>query len=232
MKPSPERAAGLAIVPLITTFGYYILPVYWQSNLYVQFIPQLSAYLALGCWGLSNTDLTCKLGLERHKFQLGFKWGLPTGVALGCLNSFIILSIVPALGGDITFLQHTPHAQIPYWVMMPWFIICIAGVVELNFRGFLLGRLLTLWSITLHTRHLDSKRPRKFWVLFPLLLSAITFSFDPFMVATFGSLHWIAIWDGLIWGWIWIRMTNLYTVIIAHAVEVIILYLAVRATLL
>jgi hypothetical protein len=66
----------------------------------------------------------------------------------------------------------------------------------------------------------------------PLLLSALTFSFDPFMVSTFGSLHWIAVWDGLIWGWMWIRLTNLYAVTIAHAVEVLILYLAVRAALI
>jgi len=68
--------------------------------------------------------------------------------------------------------------------------------------------------------------------MIPVFLSARTFSFDPFMVSTFGSLHWIAVWDGLIWGWLWIRFTNLYAVIIAHAVEVIILYLTVRAALI
>ncbi len=232
MKPTSERVAGLAFIPLVTTFGFYILPVHWQSNLVVQFIPQLSAYLALGLWVISNTDLARKLGLELHKILLGVKWGLLTGIFLGCLNTFIILSIVPALGGDISFLRHTPHAQIPYWVMMPWFILCIACAVELNFRGFLLGRLVTFWTTTLRARHPDLKRPQKFWVLFPLLLSALTFSFDPFMVATFGSLHWIAVWDGLIWGWMWIRMTNLYAVMTAHAIEVIILYLAVRTALL
>ena len=73
---------------------------------------------------------------------------------------------------------------------------------------------------------------QKLGILLALLLSALTFSFDPFMVATFGSLHWIAVWDGLIWGWMWIRLNNLYAVIIAHAVEVLILYLTVRAALL
>lgn len=232
MKPTSERVAGLAVVPLITTVGFYILPVHWRSNLYVQFIPQLSAYLALGLWGCSNTHLACKLGLELHKIRHGIKWGLLTGMFLGCLNTVIILSMVPALGGDITFLRDTPHAKIPFWVMMPWCIICIAATVELNFRGFLLGRLVNFWTTTLSTYCLSSKRSPQSWVLLPLLLSAITFSFDPFMVATFGSLHWIAVWDGLIWGWIWIRMTNLYAVITAHAIEVIILYLAVRSALL
>ena len=232
MKPASERAAGLAFVPLVTTFGFYILPLHWQSNVFVQFIPQLSAYLAFGLWAWCNTDLLGKLGLELHKLLIGMKWGTLTGICLGCINAFIILSIIPALGGDIEFLRHTPHAQIPFWVMMPWFILCIGVAVELNFRGFILGRLLTFWTKTLHTRSLSSKRPQHIAVLLSLLLSALTFSFDPFMVATFGSLHWIAVWDGLIWGWMWIRMTNLYAVMTAHAIEVIILYLAIRTALL
>ena len=51
------------------------------------------------------------------------------------------------------------------------------------------------------------------------------------MVSTFRHLHWIAVWDGLIWGWMRIHMNNLYAVIVAHAIEVIILYLIIRATL-
>ena len=51
------------------------------------------------------------------------------------------------------------------------------------------------------------------------------------MVSTFRHLHWIAVWDGLIWGWMWIRMNNLYAVITAHAMEVIIVYLLVREAL-
>ena len=198
----------------------------------MQFIPQLSAYLALGLWAFHNVDCVAKLGLQAYKISDGIKWGAFTGIILGSFNAFVILSIVPALGGNILLLRDTPHAQIPVWVMMPWFIICIAAIVELNFRGFLLGRLVNFWTTTLGTYCLSSKRSPQSWILLPLLLSAITFSFDPFMVATFGSLHWIAVWDGLIWGWIWIRMTNLYAVMTAHAIEVIILYLAVRSALL
>ncbi|MDH4187781.1 MAG: CPBP family glutamic-type intramembrane protease, partial [Nitrospira sp.] len=98
--------------------------------------------------------------------------------------------------------------------------------VEVNFRGFLLGRLAALeaglWRSDLTNR------------LSPLALltSALIFALDPFMVHTFQHLHWIALWDGLIWGIIRVRTHNLYAVIIAHAVEVIIMYCILRATLM
>jgi membrane protease YdiL (CAAX protease family) len=162
----------------------------------------------------------------------GVKWGTVTGILLGCLNASVILSLIPALGGDISFLRDTPHAQISLWIMVPWFILFIACAVEVNFRGFILGRLLVCCSNVTNRQSLLSRPSQTFWEWLPLTLSALTFSFDPFMVSTFGFLHWIAFWDGLIWGWIWIRLTNLYAVIIAHAVEVIILYLTIRAALL
>jgi membrane protease YdiL (CAAX protease family) len=113
------------------------------------------------------------------------------------------------------FLTQTPHARLPLWLMIPWFICVIAMFVELNFRGFILGRLLAL-----------SVPPP-----LAVLLSALLFSFDPFMVATFKYLHWIAVWDGIVWGMMWIRLGNLYAVITAHALEVIIMYSLIRAAL-
>ncbi len=78
--------------------------------------------------------------------------------------------------------------------MVPWLICGIALFVEVNFRGFLLGRLAELES---HWRGTDSRqRP----ALLALAVSSLTFAFDPFMVNTFQHLHWIALWDGLIWG--------------------------------
>jgi membrane protease YdiL (CAAX protease family) len=232
MKSNSERAAGLAFLPIIATFGFYCLPSKWQSSVFIQFIPQICAYLALGLWISSNTNRLAKLGLQGHKIPCGLKWGTATGIILGCLNVTVILYLVPAMGGDITFLRDTPHAQIPLWVMVPGFIFFIACAVELNFRGFLLGRLLVCCANWSQRRSPPTHRPKKLWVWVPLLLSALTFSFDPFMVSTFGHLHWIAVWDGLIWSWMWIRLTNLYAVIIAHAVEVLILYITVRAALL
>jgi len=230
MKTDTERGAGLAFLPIATTFGFYLLPSHWQSSLPLQFIPQLSAYVALGLWAFCNENLLNKLGLETHTIAVGVKWGTITGMLLGGFNAAVILYLIPALGEDITFLRDTPHAQIPLWIMMPWFILFIACAVELNFRGFLLGRLLVCYSQTLGRE--ECSPLIGLGIMLPLGLSALTFSFDPFMVSTFGSLHWIAVWDGLIWGWIWIRLNNLYAVIMAHAVEVGILYLAVRAALL
>src|SRR5690606_11152084 len=116
---------------------------------------------------------------------------------------------VPALGMDVGFISHTPHAQVPFWIMVPWFIIFIAMAVELNFRGFLLGRLLMCFG---YTYHVNCSAACRFLMqaLLPLGLSALTFAFDPFLVSTFRHLHWIAVWDGLVWGWIWMRMHNLY----------------------
>ncbi len=232
MNSNTERATGLAFLPIVTTFGFYVLPLNWQSNVLIQFIPQLCAYLALGLWAFHNKNRIAKLGLDTRKILLGLKWGTVTGIILGGVNSIVILSLIPSFGGSIEFLRDTPHAQIPVWVMVPWFILCIACAVELNFRGFVLGRLLAFCSTLVNRHHLSTPTLLRLGVILSWVLSAFTFSFDPFMVATFGYLHWIAAWDGLIWGWIWIRMTNLYAVIIAHAVEVLIVYLAVRAALI
>ncbi len=232
MTPDSERVAGLAFLPIVATFGFYFLPLNWQSNVLIQFIPQFCAYLALGLWAFHNKNRIGKLGLDTHKILLGLKWGTITGMILGGVNSIVILSLIPSFGGNIEFLRDTPHAQVPVLGMVPWFILCIACYVELNFRGFILGRLLAFCSTFVNQHDLSAPPLLKLGVLLSWVLSALTFSFDPFMVATFGYLHWIAVWDGLIWGWMWIRLTNLYAVIIAHAVEVLILYLIVRAALL
>jgi membrane protease YdiL (CAAX protease family) len=228
-----EKAAGLAFLPVFATIGFYLLPTNWQSQPAVQFVPQLIAYLAFGLWAAHNVDRLPRLGLESNNIRAGLGWGIITGISLGCMNTGIILFVIPTLGGNIDFLLNTPHARIPPWIMVPWFILVIAIAVELNFRGFLLGRLLTIFSGA--PNNLNTFQNASIWtqgvVILPLGISALTFSFDPFMVATFRHLHWIAIWDGLIWGWMRIRMNNLYAVIIAHAIEVIILYLTIRATL-
>jgi membrane protease YdiL (CAAX protease family) len=128
---------------------------------------------------------------------------------------------------DIEFLGNVPHAHLPLTVMVPWFIIFIAFAVEMNFRGFLLGRLLALFSQ--HTRPSDG-----FYTIASVMalgISSLAFAFDPFMVSTFQHLHWIAVWDGFIWGWIWLQTRNLYIPMAAHSMEVIIEYLAIRAAL-
>ena len=220
-----ERGAALALLPTAATLDFYALPASLQEQTLVQFAPQILAYLALGYWASHNRDIVPRLGLEKGKVRDGLRWGLLTGLLLGCLNTFVILSAYPHLGYGISFLKTTPHGQLPLLVMAPWFICGIALFVELNFRGFLLGRLAALesglWSSGLAQR------------LSPLALitCALIFAFDPVMVNTFQHLHWIALWDGLIWGIIWLRTRNLYITIVAHAVEVMLMYLAVRAAL-
>jgi membrane protease YdiL (CAAX protease family) len=220
-----EWGATLALLPAASTLAYYTLPAAIQAQTLVQFVPQILAYLALGLWAMRNRDIVARLGLAKGNVRDGLRWGLLTGLLLGCLNTFGILSIYPHLGYDISFLKTTPHGQLPFLVMVPWFICGIAIFVELNFRGFLLGRLAALESGLRKAGITQRLSP------FALITCALLFAFDPFMVNTFQYLHWIALWDGLIWGIIWLRTHNLYITIVAHAAEVTIMYLAVRAAL-
>ena len=128
------------------TLGFYTLPSSFQEQTLVQFAPQICAYLALCVWTMHNHGIVPRLGLEKEKILDGLRWGLLTGLLLGCLNTFVILSAYPHLGYDINFLKTTPHGRLPLLVMVPWFICGVALFVELNFRGFLLGRLAALES--------------------------------------------------------------------------------------
>jgi membrane protease YdiL (CAAX protease family) len=220
-----EWGAALALLPVAATLGFYAIPASLQEQTAVLFAPQIVAYLALGLWATRNGNIASRLGLGKRNFLDGLRWGLITGLLLGCLNTFVILFVYPHLGYDIDFLKITPHGRLPFLVMVPWFICAIAFFVELNFRGFLLGRLAALESSLWR-----SGMARRFSPL-ALIASALIFAFDPFMVNTFQDLHWIAVWDGLIWGAIWLRTRNLYITIVAHAVEVIMMYSSVKFAL-
>lgn len=217
--------ATLALLPIGATVGYYWLPGSLKEQLLVQFAPQFLSYAGLSLWAALALRVPVQLGLERGKVRNGVQWGIWTGLLLGVLNTFAILIVYPSLGYDITFLKQTPHGRLPVLLMVPWLICGIALFVELNFRGFLLGRLAELES---HWWSSDSS-PR----VYPLALTAstLTFAFDPFMVNTFQHLHWIALWDGLLWGAIWLRTRNLWITIVAHAVEVIVMYSIVRTAI-
>jgi len=220
-----ERGAALALLPIAATLGFYVLPASLQVQTLVQFAPQTIAYFALGFWATHNRDIVSRLGLEKGDARDALRWGLLTGLLLGCLNTFVILSAYPHLGYDISFLKTTPHGRLPLLVMIPWFICGIALFVELNFRGFLLGRLAALESGLWRSGLAQRLSP------LALITCALTFAFDPFMVNTFQHLHWIALWDGLIWGIIYLRTRNLYVTIVAHTVEVIVMYSAVRTAI-
>jgi membrane protease YdiL (CAAX protease family) len=221
-----EWGAALALLPVAATLGFYALPASLQEQTLVQFAPQIVAYLAIGFWAAHNRDIVSRLGLEKGNVRDSLRWGLLTGLLLGCLNTFVILSAYPHLGYDISFLKTTLHGRLPLLVMVPWFICGIALLVELNFRGFLLGRLAALESRLWRSGLAQRLSP------LALITCALIFAFDPFMVNTFQHLHWIALWDGLIWGIIWLCTRNLYITIVAHALEVIVMYSAVRFALM
>lgn len=217
--------AVLALLPIVATFAYYGLPDSFREQLLVQFAPQLLAYLGLGFWARRASHVLAHLGLEKDKIGDGFWWGTITGLLLGAMNTFVILVVYPSLGCDITFLKQTPHGRLPVLLMVPWVIGGIALFVELNFRGFLLGRLAEFESCWGRSRFSRDLAPMA------LMASALTFAFDPFLVNTFQHLHWIALWDGLIWGTIWLRTRNLWITIVAHAVEVVVMYSVVKSAI-
>ncbi len=220
-----EWGAALALLPIAATLAFYAIPASLQEQTLVLFAPQIAAYLALSLWAAYNRDVISRLGLEKGNLRNGLRWGLPTGLLLGCMNTFVILSAYPHLGYDISFLKTTPHGRLPLMAMVPWFICGIAFLIELSFRGFLLGRLSALESGLWRSEFAQRFSP------LALTTSALIFAFDPFMVNTFQHLHWIAVWDGLIWGAIYLRTRNLYITIVAHAVEVMVMYSAVRFAL-
>ena len=220
-----ERGAALALFPAATTLAFYAIPASLQEQTVIQFVPQIVAYISLGLWAMRNRPFVSLLGLGKENLSNGLRWGLLTGLLLSCLNTLVILTVYPHLGYDISFLKTTPHGRLPLLIMVPWFITSIAFVVELNFRGFLLGRLAALESGLWRSGSVQRFSP------LALITCALIFAFDPFMVNTFQHLHWIALWDGLIWGIIWLRTGNLYITIVAHAVEVMVMYLAVRAAI-
>jgi hypothetical protein len=141
-----ERGAALALFPAATTLAFYAIPASLQEQTVIQFVPQIVAYIALGLWAMRNRPFVSLLGLGKGNLSNGLRWGLLTGLLLSCLNTLVILTVYPHLGYDISFLKTTPHGRLPLLIMVPWFITSIAFFVELNFRGFLLGRLAALES--------------------------------------------------------------------------------------
>jgi membrane protease YdiL (CAAX protease family) len=207
-----EREAWLVLAPVLVTIFYYLSPIHWRDNLWVIFGPQCAAYVALAAWMVRNNFRWGRLGLNAAHWWSGLRQGLGIGVALGAINVTIIVWAIPGLGGDIHFLLHTPHAEAPVWLMFPVGIAAIGILVELNFRGFQLGRLAVVFGCSRAARTAA------------VVVSAFIFAWDPFMVHVFRSLHWIALWDGLVWGILFLRTGTLYATITAHTIEVWILY--------
>jgi membrane protease YdiL (CAAX protease family) len=204
------------VVPLAATAVYYLLPGAIRENHWIVFAPQIAAYGMLTLWLLQNRPWRQRLWLEPQRLLPALRWGMGVGLVMGAINLTSLLVLIPGLGGDITFLRETPHAQAPLWLMFPFGIAAIGIFVELNFRGFQMGRLLALFG--------SSRAARAAAVT----VSAFAFAWDPFMVDVFRSLHWIALMDGLIWGVLLLRTQSLYATMAAHTVEVWILYAGIK----
>ena len=231
MVSQPEKLPWLVFLPIVATLTFYSFPSSYQKQTVIQFIPQILAYCGLGIWATSNSHPFQRLGLTSPNLVSGVAWGSVVGLTLGTINTILILWVMPGAGWDITFLKETPHAQVPALIMVPWGILLIATGVEINFRGFLLGRFLVLLNDQQKPSYSHEPWKRSIGTAIAIGTTALVFAFDPFMVSTFHHLHWMAVWDGVIWGWMWVRSQNLSAVITAHAVEVIILYLSVKTAL-
>lgn len=172
--------------------------------------------LVLGIWIRLNSERSERLYLHKKGVKGAVSKGIAVGIGLGLLNLFVIVKLTPWLGYSNEFLRETPHADLPLWAMFPFGILLISLLVEVLFRGWILGRFLSLF------------RAARGGTCYAVLLSALYFSFDPFMVIYFKGYHWLALTDGIVWGALLLKTGNLGSSISAHTVEVWIVYLVLK----
>jgi membrane protease YdiL (CAAX protease family) len=211
-----ERWSGLAAVPAVLTLTYPFWSPSNSDSLWPTLIPQIAAYACLAVWWAVNDRCLDRLFLVSHNLKKSLLLGGLVGLMTGLLNLWVIVKLTPWLGYSFNFLRDTPHARMPFAVMVPWGIVLIAFFVEVNFRGFILGRLAAMMH------------DKSYGMAVAVIVSAAVFSFDPFMVAVFRGYHWLALTDGLIWGGLLIYTRNIFSTITAHAVEVILVYSILR----
>jgi membrane protease YdiL (CAAX protease family) len=172
--------------------------------------------IALGVWISLNPEQSAQLYLQKNGVKGAISQGIAVGIGLGFFNLLVIVKITPWLGYSNKFLRETPHAGFPLWIMFPFGILLVSFLVEILFRGWILGRFLKLFNAT---------RGGKCCAV---LLSALYFSFDPFMLIYFKGYHWLALTDGIVWGGLLLKTGNLFSSISAHTVEVWIVYLVLK----
>jgi membrane protease YdiL (CAAX protease family) len=168
----------------------------------------------LAVWATVNDRRLDRLFIVARHLGGCLRAGAVVGCLTGLFNLWVIVKLTPWLGFSFDFLRDTPHARMPFALMVPWGITLIALFVEVNFRGFILGRLAMMWG------------DKPYGSVLAVIISAVTFSRDPFMMTVFRGYHWLALTDGLIWGGLLLRTRSLFSTIAAHAVEVILVYSA------
>lgn len=208
-----KRDDWLVFIPIIANILYYIFPEK-QTNMILLFLPQLLSYIMMAFWSWINGGKCPMINL--HNYKLPLIYGVLAGLFTGITNLFFILKITGWLGQGYEFLRETPHARISPFLMMPLGIILISAFVEINFRGFIMDRLLSIFG------------KARAGAYAAIILSAIIFSYDPFMLHYFKIFHWLALFDGIIWGYLFYRTGNILNPIISHSICVIIVYTVLK----
>ncbi len=212
---SKEPSSWLLLIPLGSILVYYIF-FYPSSHLLLVFTPLILTLFSLIGWWRWDGGGFQHLRLRKEGLKEAVLMGAGAGAVLALFNLFVILKLTVWFGHSYDFLQQTPHAHLPIWLMLPFGILLISFIVELLFRGWILGR---LWMLT-------KNMPGGAYL--SILLSALVFSFDPFMVVYFRGYHWLALSDGLVWGGLLLKTQNLASTIAAHTVEVWIVYFILK----
>src|SRR5438067_9196476 len=118
------------MVTLLASTLFYSLPASLHENICIILSSQLAAYGMLAIWLVQNRTPWTRLRLESSRLLAALRWGGLTGLALGVINLTVLLWVIPGLGGSLSFLRETPHAQAPLWLMFPFGIGAIAILVE------------------------------------------------------------------------------------------------------
>ncbi|HLF85776.1 MAG TPA: CPBP family intramembrane glutamic endopeptidase [Nitrospiria bacterium] len=204
-----ERFNWLVFIPILANILYYLLPPK-KANTALLFFPQILSYVMMIAWSCINKPSNIRINTANYKASIIY--GFAVGLITGATNLFFILKVTGWLGQDYEFLRETPHAKMPFLLMMPFGIILISAFVEINFRGFILSRFLTIF------------RNSSGGAFAAIAISSIVFATDPFMLFYFKIFAWLALFDGLIWGYLYYRTGNILGPIAAHSICVMIVY--------
>jgi len=208
-----ERCNWLVFIPILANIVYFMFPPK-ETNIAFLFIPQILSYVTMILWSCINKKFNIRINPANYKASIIY--GFAAGLITGAINLFFILKVTGWLGQDYEFLRETPHAKIPFLLMMPFGIIMVSSFVEINFRGFIMSRFLTMF------------RNNSGGAFAAIAISSIVFATDHFMLFYFKIFAWLALFDGIIWGYLYYRTGNILGPIAAHSICVMIVYTVLK----